>query len=68
MFVSKSNEVESRYLPEKVTLYEIIIFPGELENDVDGSFLYGFKLLGLCLCEGVVPYWCAVFKYSRIAS
>ena len=38
-------------------------FPGELENDVDGSFLYGFKLLDLCLCKGVVPYWCPVFKY-----
>ena len=36
---------------------------GELENDVDGSFLYGFKLLGLCLCKGVVPHWCAAFKY-----
>jgi len=37
-----------------------------LEYDIPGrtgSFLYGFKLLGLCLCEGVVPYWCEVFKY-----
>jgi len=25
-------------------------FPGELENDVDGSFLYDFKLLGRPMC------------------
>jgi len=45
---------------------------GELENDVDGSFLYGFKLLGLCLCKGVAfkyrSYDCNIDGISAILS